>query len=134
MAVPRSPYAPRSLRQLSLATIAASLLAVLAGPAQAQSSVFDDLLERLKEKGVLSQDEYDALKAARDEENMEQRAERRRQALREAQEAEKQEKAKEEAKTTLKSGVRQRLRVRDRRQREPLAVQRPGPGRLPYIQ
>jgi phosphate-selective porin OprO/OprP len=102
MAVPRSPYAPRSLRQLSLATIAASLLAVLAGPAQAQSSVFDDLLERLKEKGVLSQDEYDALKAARDEENMEQRAERRRQALREAQEAEKQEKAKEEAKTTLK--------------------------------
>ena len=102
MAVSHPPHVLRRSRWLSLTAAAASLFTVLAGSAQAQSNVFDDLLEKLKEKGVLSQDEYDALKAARDEERMEQRAERRRQALRAAQEEEKQEKAKTEAKTTLK--------------------------------
>jgi phosphate-selective porin OprO/OprP len=82
--------------------MAVALLAVFAGEAGAQSTgAFDDLLEKLKSKGVLSQDEYQALKAARDEEIQELRAERRRQALRAAQEAEKQEKAGEESKSTL---------------------------------
>ncbi len=57
----------------------------------------DDLLEKLKDKGVLSEDEYQALKKAREEELLEQRATRRRQALKEAQEAEEKAKAKEEA-------------------------------------
>ena len=60
----------------------AAVLAALAGPAHAQgTNVFDELLEKLKSKGVLTEEEYQALKAARDEEITEQRAERRRQAL-----------------------------------------------------
>lgn len=71
-------------------------------PVYAQSAILDDLLLKLKEKGVLSADEYEALKAARDEERTEQRAERRRQALKEAQTAEKEEKAKDTAASSTK--------------------------------
>lgn len=79
-----------------LVAAAWTVLALSAMPAQAQqSAIFDDLLLKLKEKGVLSQEEYDALRAARDEERTEQRAERRRQALREAQQSEREERAKE---------------------------------------
>jgi phosphate-selective porin OprO/OprP len=80
-----------------------TLLGVLCAPAQAQqsSAIIDDLLDKLKDKGVLSQDEYDALKQAREEEKGEQRATRRKQALKTAQEEEKKEKAAEMAKTTV---------------------------------
>ena len=64
-----------------------------AGAGALSATQLDDLLEKLKDKGVLSDDEYQALKKAREEELLEQRAERRRQALKEAQDAE--EKAKE---------------------------------------
>ena len=74
-----------------------------AAPVHAQSAILDDLLLKLKDKGVLSAEEYEALKAARDEERTEQRAERRRQALKEAQATEKEEKAKAEAGSTLKA-------------------------------
>lgn len=89
-------------RPRSLLPLAAAVLALSGPPALAQQAgTFDTLLEKLKEKGVLSEDEYEALKQARDEEVQEQRAERRRQALRQAQEAEQKEKAQEaEAKAT----------------------------------
>jgi phosphate-selective porin OprO/OprP len=102
MAVPHTPPQVRPARPFALAAVTAALLAAFAAPLQAQeSNAFDELLQRLKDKGMLSDEEYAALKAARDEERLEQRAERRREALRAAQEEEKQEKAKEEAKSTL---------------------------------
>ena len=97
MAALRSPAGRISAPRLALVTVAACLSAALAAPAYAQSSVLDELLEKLKDKGVLSEEEYAALKAARDEEQAEQRAERQRQAARAAQEAEKEERAKETA-------------------------------------
>jgi phosphate-selective porin OprO and OprP len=88
-------------RRLALAAVAGAVLS-FAGAAQAQQSpIFDDLLEKLKDKGVLTQEEFDALKAARDEERTMQRAERRERALREAQAAEREEKAKAEAPSRL---------------------------------
>ncbi|HEU5284762.1 MAG TPA: porin [Burkholderiales bacterium] len=89
----------------ALAALACALLGA-AQPARAQSEIFDELLQKLRDKGVLSEDEYNALKQAREEERMEQRAERRRQALKEAQTVEKEEKAKEEDKTALKGRFR----------------------------
>ena len=77
---------------------AVAVLGLSAGPAGAQQSdPMDDLLEKLKNKGVLSEDEYQALKKAREEEQIELRAERRRQAQKAAQNAEKEEKEKEAA-------------------------------------
>jgi phosphate-selective porin OprO/OprP len=90
---------------LALAALAAALLGAVQ-PAQAQSEILDDLLQKLRDKGVLSEDEYNALKQARDEERTEQRTERRKQALKEAQTVEKEEKAKEEDKTALKGRFR----------------------------
>ena len=90
---------------LALTALVAALLGA-SQPARAQSEIFDDLLEKLRDKGVLSQDEYNALKQARDEERLEQRAERRKEAMKEAQAVEKEEKAKEEEKTTLKGRFR----------------------------
>jgi Putative porin len=73
-------------------------LTSIATSAQAQqSTTFDDLLEKLKDKGVLSQGEYNSLKAAREEETAAQREARRKQALKEAQQAEKDDKAKDAA-------------------------------------
>src|SRR4051812_9320443 len=77
----------------------AALFALSPIGAFAQSSTFDDLLEKLKDKGVLSEDEYQGLKKAREEELLEQRAERRRQAVKQADE----QKSKEESKSTLKA-------------------------------
>jgi phosphate-selective porin OprO/OprP len=92
--------------KLTLAALTGAVLG-LAGTAHAQqSSIFDDLLEKLRDKGVLTQEEYDALKAARDEERSKQRAERRQQALKEAQAAEKEEKAKAEAPSNLSGRFR----------------------------
>ena len=89
-------------RARSLLPLAAAILALSGTPVFAQqASTFDSLLEKLKDKGVLSPEEYEALKQARDEEITEQRAERRRQALRQAQENEQKQKAQEtEAKAT----------------------------------
>jgi len=87
---------------LGAALAAAAFVGLSSVPAYAQSEILDELLEKLKDKGVLSEDEYQALKKAREEERIEQRAERRRQALKQAQDTEKDEKAKEESKTTLK--------------------------------
>jgi hypothetical protein len=96
----------RPLRQAALAAASTALLAAFAGPAHAQGTgVFDELLEKLKNKGVLTDEEYQALKAARDEEISEQRAERRRQALRQAQEAEQKEKTQEAAAKATKFDV-----------------------------
>jgi phosphate-selective porin OprO/OprP len=90
---------------LALAALAAALLGAVQ-PAQAQSEILDDLLQKLRDKGVLSEDEYNALKQARDEERLEQRAERRKQALEQATAVEQEEKAKAEEKTALKGRFR----------------------------
>ena len=66
-----------------------------------ETPILDQLLDKLKERGVLTEEEYQALKAERDEERVQSRAERRQRALREAQAVEKEEKAKEESKSTL---------------------------------
>ena len=72
----------------------------------AQSEIIDELLDKLRDKGVLSDDEYQALKKAREEERLEQRAERRRQALKAAQDTEKEEKAKQATKVDINPGIR----------------------------
>jgi phosphate-selective porin OprO/OprP len=96
----QSAWIPFARNAIAAAVTAACC--ALAAPASAQdSSIFDDLLLKLKEKGVLTQEEYDALKAARDEERIEQRAERRKEALKAAQQAEKEEKTKETDKRAL---------------------------------
>lgn len=77
-----------------------------ANGALAQSQMMDDLLEKLRDKGVLSDDEYKALKKAREEELLDQRAERRRQAVKAAQDAEKEEKAKQATKVDINPGIR----------------------------
>jgi hypothetical protein len=77
------------------------LLSLSPAVAHAQNATLDDLLEKLKEKGVLSDDEYQSLKKAREEEQLEERDAHRRQAVKEAEQAEAQAKAKEaEAKAT----------------------------------
>jgi hypothetical protein len=77
---------------------AVAVLGLSAGPAGAQQSdPMDDLLEKLKNKGVLSEDEYQALKKAREEEQIELRNERRRQAQKAAQDVAKEEAAVQEA-------------------------------------
>src|SRR5262249_7508205 len=77
---------------------AAGLLGLSFGSAYAQQSdPMDDLLDKLKSKGVLSDDEYQTLKKAREEEQIELRQERRRQAQQAAQQAEKEQKQAEEA-------------------------------------
>jgi hypothetical protein len=102
------------MRHISVATLRRSTLALAVGAAlsfgtsaQAQqaNTTFDGLLEKLKDKGVLTQEEYDALKAARDEEVQQQRVERRQRALKEAQSAEEQAKQKEVAAKATKFDV-----------------------------
>ncbi|HXX00384.1 MAG TPA: putative porin, partial [Candidatus Acidoferrales bacterium] len=77
---------------------AAAFVGLLLGPANAQQTdPMDDLLDKLKAKGVLSDDEYQTLKKAREDEQIELRQERRRQAQQAAQQAEKEQKAADEA-------------------------------------
>src|SRR5262249_52544412 len=57
----------------------------------------DELLEKLRDKGVLTDQEYQALKQAREAELKQQRAERQQQAQQAAQQAEKEQKQAEEA-------------------------------------
>jgi hypothetical protein len=97
------PSRPKPNRWTNLAAAlgAVALVGLSPAPARAQSEILDELLDKLKEKGVLSDDEYQALKKAREEERLEERDSRRRQALKEAQDTEQQAKAKEaEAKAT----------------------------------
>jgi len=111
MQVSRIRQGRRPLRRVALAAVSAGLLTAFAGSAQAQtSSVFDELLEKLKDKGVLSQEEYSALKAARDEELQAQRDERQRQALRQEQEVQEKQKAKEEQAKATKFDVNPGIR------------------------
>jgi len=66
-----------------------------------ETPILDRLLEKLKDRGILTDEEFEALKAEREQERVTSRAERRQRALREAQAAEKEEKDKEAAKSTL---------------------------------
>jgi hypothetical protein len=70
---------PNRWSTLGAALGAAALFGLSSAPAFGQSEIMDELLEKLKDKGVLSEDEYQALKRAREEERTEQRAVRRRQ-------------------------------------------------------
>jgi len=82
---------------IAAAVAAVALLGLPAGRASAQSDPMDDLLDKLKSKGVLSDDEYQTLKKAREDEQIELRNERRRQAQKAAQDAAKEEAAVQEA-------------------------------------
>src|SRR5690348_11169281 len=97
---------PGKMRAIVAALFAAGWLALGSNLVSAQSEIIDELLEKLKDKGVLSDDEYQALKKAREEERLEQRAERRRQALKAAQDTEKEEKAKQATKVDINPGIR----------------------------
>ncbi len=82
----------------ALSAVAAAVLSLGGAAAYAQqANTFDSLLEKLKDKGVLSDDEYQSLKQARDEEIQEQRAARRAAALKQAQDNEQKEKQQEAA-------------------------------------
>src|SRR5690242_14720205 len=88
------------------ALVTAAWLGFSSNCALAQSEIIDELLDKLRDKGVLSDDEYQALKKAREEERLEQRAERRRQAVKAAQDTEKEEKAKQATKVDINPGIR----------------------------
>jgi hypothetical protein len=94
------------LRVVAAALCAAAWFGFSANSALAQSEIIDELLDKLKDKGVLSEDEYQALKKAREEERLEQRAERRRQALKAAQDTEKEEKAQHATKFDVNPGIK----------------------------
>jgi hypothetical protein len=79
--------------RLAAAIGAAALFGLCATSARAEGEILDELLEKLKDKGVLSEDEYQALKKAREDEMAQQRAERRRQSVKQAQDAEKEQAA-----------------------------------------
>jgi hypothetical protein len=96
---------PERWTRLFAAIGAAALFGLCATSAHAQSEILDELLEKLKDKGVLSGDEYQALKKAREDEMAQQRAERRRQAVKQAQDAEKEQKAQEAAAKATKFDV-----------------------------
>jgi putative porin len=90
-------------RGVAVAFAAAVLLGLSLGPAYAQQSdPMDELLEKLRNKGVLSEDEYEALKKAREEEQIELRNERRRQAQKAAQDAAKEEAEKQDKEAAAK--------------------------------
>jgi len=93
--------------RLVVTTLAVALVTLAARPAFAQGDTVDDLLERLKSKGVLSEQEYDEMREARDIEVKEQRAERRKRALREAQDAEIKERQREAAPSATQGRFRE---------------------------
>jgi len=76
---------------------AAGLCGLSTGSTLAQDGAFDDLLEKLKTKGVLTEDEYQDLRKASEEVQEEQRAELERQAAEAAQAEEREKEAKEAA-------------------------------------
>lgn len=85
---------------LSAALAAALCLGTSSTYAQ-ETPILDRLLDKLKERGVLTDEEFEVLKAEREQERVTARAERRQRALREAQATEREEKEKEAAKSTL---------------------------------
>jgi len=95
-----SSVVPSSLKALSMALAGIAMVTGVSTAAAMDDSV-DGLLEKLKSRGVLTEQEYEEMKTERDAQKMEARAERRKRAMREAIEVEKEEKAKEDAKTTL---------------------------------
>lgn len=88
-------------------SVSASFLSVVPTALAQSASPLDDLLERLKSKGVLTEDEYNEMRSARDEEIKEQRAERRKRALREALDTEAKEKQREAAPTQTQGRFRE---------------------------
>src|SRR5689334_1870232 len=96
----------RRLTMVASALCAAVWFGLATHNAVAQSQMMDELLEKLRDKGVLSDDEYQALKKAREDELLDQRAERRRQAVKAAQDAEKEEKAKQATKVDINPGIK----------------------------
>ena len=99
-------FGSNRLNGIAAALCTAACFGFSANCAVAQSEIIDELLDKLRDKGVLSDDEYQALKKAREEERLEQRAERRRQALKSAQDTEKEEKAKQATKVDINPGIR----------------------------
>lgn len=91
-------------------TLAATALTLALAAAAPSALAFDEsvdaLLDALKAKGALSEEEYNQMKADREEQRKEERAERRKRALREAVAVEKEEKEKEDSKTALKGRFR----------------------------
>jgi len=93
---------PLTLPRRAASIAIAAALGLGASTLHAQDTpILDQLLEKLRDRGILTEEEFEALKAEREQERMTSRAERRQRALREAQTAEKEEKAKEESKATL---------------------------------
>lgn len=91
-----------AIGQRFTAAAVAAILTLGTSSAWAQETpILDQLLDKLKERGILTEEEYQALKAEREQERLASRAERRQRALREAQAAEKEEKSREESRTTL---------------------------------
>jgi hypothetical protein len=66
-------FKPNRLKAFSVVLCVAALCGLSTGSVFAQNGTFDDLLEKLKDKGVLTEDEYQALRKAREEELLEQR-------------------------------------------------------------
>ncbi|MFO1320632.1 MAG: putative porin [Burkholderiales bacterium] len=92
----------RPTHLLATSLLAGALLAAFGTPTHAAvPQTQDELLDKLREKGVLTEDEYQALRESRDAEILMQRDARRRQALKDAQRLEKETQDREaEAKRT----------------------------------
>ncbi len=87
-----------------------------------ETPILDTLLDKLKERGILTEEEHQALKAEREEERATSRAERRKRALHEAQAREKEEKAKEDAKSTLVANFRDGFRFESGDKRHAIGI------------
>jgi hypothetical protein len=83
----------KRVRNVGVAVALASAFSLFSINARAELS--DELLDKLKDKGVISEDEYRELKQDRDDQLKMQREDRRRQALQEAQRRQREEEAKE---------------------------------------
>lgn len=110
----RPPLARRaSLRRLAITTIAAGTIAGAQGVAHAEDEAADttkrdpmvELLEKLKEKGIISEEEARTLSGDTPEERMRRRAENRKKAQREAEEAQRAEAAKERFLGRFNNGI-----------------------------
>lgn len=102
-----------SLRRLAITTIAAGTIAGAQGVAHAEEEAADagrrdpmvELLEKLKEKGIISEEEARTLSGDTPEERIRRRAENRKKAQREAEEAAKAEAAKERFLGRFNNGI-----------------------------